>query len=113
MKLKRNQKYKEEKEKLEKKRDDGLEKIDKEKTDWEDLWVDWIENKEIPSEFINLERGINSNYKNIAKYMDPLSKEDLEKLEEYKKNLELFVNGPSYPWLVVDQQSEKPILIIK
>ena len=113
VKLKRNQKYKEEKEKLEKKRDDGLEKIDKEKTDWEDLWVDWIENKEIPSEFINLERGINSNYKNIAKYMDPLSKEDLEKLEEYKKNLELFVNGPSYPWLVVDQQSEKPILIIK
>ena len=98
---------------MEKKRDDGLEKINKEKTDWGELWGDWIKNKEIPSEFSDLERGINSNYKIIAQYMEPLSKEDLEKLEEYKKNLELFINGPSYPWLVVDQQSEKPILIIK
>jgi DNA repair exonuclease SbcCD ATPase subunit len=66
-----------------------------------------------PPEFTELKNKIYKYYNFIIKYTDPLSETDLEELEKYKKNLDRFLNEPSYPCYVVDQQSEKPVLIIK
>jgi len=71
---------------------------------------------EFPSEskeFNILKTTIQRSMAFFKTYSAPLSEVELESLKNYKEQIELFLNGPSYPWHVLDQRSEKPMFIIK
>ena len=78
----------------------------------------WDKNftSEFPSEsneFKDLKTTIEISMYFFKTYSEPLSEVELESLKNYKEQLKLFLNGPSYPWHVLDQRSEKPMFIIK
>ena len=89
-----------------------LKELKKQKSDYDSKFRSTFPVKS-PSGFHNLKATIESSLFTIKNYSEPLGDNDLALLKNYQENLQNFISGPSYPWYVIDPQTERKILFIQ